>query len=145
MIYPADHSEPAEVRHKVGTPAKHRCYRGRSEHAQERSAAVECPRFLTEEYSSAEEFLGPDPSNRIDCLVIDVDLGGISGIVLQRQLQASGSKLPVIFITALEDSTLEAEAAQTGCIAYLRKPFPAALLIDAINSALAGAPPSDRP
>jgi FixJ family two-component response regulator len=61
----------------------------------------------------------------------------MSGIELQRRLRNSGSKLPVIFITALEESALEAEAAQADCIAYLHKPFPANLLIDAINSALA--------
>lgn len=53
---------------------------------------------------------------------------------LQRRLRASGSKLPVIFITALEDGALEAEVTQAGCVAYLRKPFPANLLINAINN-----------
>jgi FixJ family two-component response regulator len=93
--------------------------------------------FVTEEYSSAEDFLRYSAATEINCLVLDIDLGGISGIELQRRLRASGSKLPVIFITALEDGALEAEATQAGCIAYLRKPFPANLLIDAINSASA--------
>jgi FixJ family two-component response regulator len=92
--------------------------------------------FLTEEYSSAEDFLSHSAAIKIDCLVLDVDLGGMSGIELQRRLSASGSKLPVIFITALEDGVLEAEAAQAGCTAYLHKPFAANLLINAINSAL---------
>ena len=61
----------------------------------------------------------------------------MSGIELQRRLRASGSKLPVIFITALEDGALEAEAARAGCIAYLRKPFPSALLIKALEEASA--------
>ena len=56
----------------------------------------------------------------------------MSGIELQRLLIASGSRLPVIFITALEDGALD----QAGCIAYLHKPFPADLLIAAINKAL---------
>ena len=93
--------------------------------------------FMTEEYSSAEAFLSRGASSKIECLVLDVDLGGMSGIELQRQLRDSGSKLPVIFITALEDGALEAEAARAGGIAYLHKPFPGALLINAINSALA--------
>ena len=59
--------------------------------------------FLTEEYSSAEAFLSRDGATKIDCLVLDVDFGGMSGIELQRQLRDCGSKLPVIFITALED------------------------------------------
>jgi FixJ family two-component response regulator len=93
--------------------------------------------FLTEEYSSAEAFLARTATGKIGCLVLDVDLGGISGIELQRQLKESGSRLPVIFITALEDGALEAEAGQAGCIAYLHKPFPGALLIDAVHKALA--------
>jgi FixJ family two-component response regulator len=93
--------------------------------------------FLTEEYSSAEAFLSRDGAIKIDCLVLDVDFGGMSGIELQRQLKDCGSKLPVIFITALEDGAIETEAVKTGCIAYLHKPFPANLLIDAINKALA--------
>jgi FixJ family two-component response regulator len=93
--------------------------------------------FLTEEYSSAEAFLSSDAASRVECLVLDVDLGGMCGIELQRRLRDGGSKLPVIFITALDDGALEAEAAQAGCIAYLHKPFPANLLIDAINNALA--------
>jgi FixJ family two-component response regulator len=95
--------------------------------------------FPTEGFPSAEAFLGRNAASRIDCLVLDVDLRGMSGIALQRQLRDIGSALPVIFITALEDSTLEAEAAKAGCIAYLHKPFPASLLINAINSALASA------
>ena len=92
--------------------------------------------YTTQAYSSAEDYLDR-PVTKIDCLVLDVDLGGMSGIELQRQLRDAGSKLPVIFMTALEDDALEAEAARTGCIAYLRKPFAAASLIDAIDKALA--------
>ena len=93
--------------------------------------------FATEGFSSAEAYLHR-AAGKTDCLVLDVDLGGMSGIELQRRLKLSGSKLPVIFITALEDDALEAEAARAGCIAYLRKPFPAASLINAINEALEG-------
>ncbi|ULJ70875.1 response regulator transcription factor [Rhizobium gallicum] len=97
--------------------------------------------ILAEEYTSAESFLGRDVGSNVECLVLDVDLGGMSGIELQRRLKESGS-VPVIFITALEDDTLKVEATQAGCIAYLRKPFPAALLIDAINDAFESQGPS---
>jgi FixJ family two-component response regulator len=92
--------------------------------------------FTTEGYSSAEAYLDRSVT-KIDCLVLDVDLGGMSGIELQRQLSDSGSKLPVIFMTALEDDALQAEAVRAGCVAYLRKPFAAAFLLDAIDKALA--------
>ncbi|MBB4251965.1 FixJ family two-component response regulator [Rhizobium sp. BK008] len=93
--------------------------------------------FLTEEYSSAEAFLSRDAASKVECLVLDIDLGGMSGIELQRRLRECGSKLPVIFITALEKSAVEAGAVQAGCIAYLHKPFPGALLINAVSKALA--------
>lgn len=94
--------------------------------------------FVTEGYLSAEGFLNRDPVSRIDCMVLDIHLDGMSGIELRRRLTASGSKVPVIFITAVDDGALEQEALQAGCVAYLHKPFPAASLIAAINEALAG-------
>ena len=68
-------------------------------------------------------------------MIVDIQLGGISGIELRRRLTASGSTLLVIFITATDDETTRKEALETGCIAYLQKPFPARMLIDAIGKA----------
>jgi FixJ family two-component response regulator len=92
--------------------------------------------FPAMEYASAEAFLNRDPEAAIDCLVLDIDLGGMSGIELQRRLKEAGLNLPVIFITALEDNRLRTEAEQAGCIAYLRKPFAGSVLIAAIKRAL---------
>jgi len=92
--------------------------------------------FPTEGYSSAESFLGRDAANDVVCIVLDIHLGGMSGMALWRHLRNSGSKLPVIFITAVDDNALEVEAAQTDCIACLHKPFPGAVLISAINKAM---------
>ena len=52
------------------------------------------------------------------CLLLDIHLGGISGIELQRQLAASGSKCPVIFMTAIDDDATRQEALDAGCIAF---------------------------
>ncbi len=71
------------------------------------------------------------------CLLIDIRLGGISGIELQRRLVASGSKSPVIFMTANDDEATRNEAMDAGCIAYLRKPFAHHVLLDAIGKAVA--------
>lgn len=92
--------------------------------------------FAAVEYTSAEAFLLRDPSVAVDCLILDIDLAGISGIALQRRLSEAGVKLPVIFITGLEDNGLRREAERAGCIAYLRKPFAGSVLIEAINKAL---------
>jgi len=92
--------------------------------------------FLAEEYASAEAFLARDPQTAIDCLVLDIDLGGMSGIDLQRRLKAEGIILPVIIITALEAGSVKAEAEKAGCVAYLQKQFSGTALIAAVNKAL---------
>jgi FixJ family two-component response regulator len=61
----------------------------------------------------------------------------ISGIELQRRLAASGSKWPVIFMTASDDEMTRNEAMDAGCIAYLRKPFAQDVLLNAISKAAA--------
>ena len=71
------------------------------------------------------------------CLLLDIHLGGISGIELQRRLTASGSKWPVIFMTASDDEAARNEAMDVGCIAYLRKPFAQHDLLNAIPKAVA--------
>ncbi|MQX45770.1 response regulator [Sinorhizobium medicae] len=70
------------------------------------------------------------------CVVLDMHLGGKSGIELLHRLRAFGINLPVIFITAVEDEGLELEAVKAGCVAFLHKPFPAFILISAVNRAL---------
>ena len=55
-------------------------------------------------------------------------------IDLKRRLSSSGSNTPVIFMTAIDTEATRQEAFKAGCVAYLRKPFLAQLLIDAINN-----------
>src|SRR5882757_5849774 len=92
--------------------------------------------FAIEVFASAEEFLGREAGIQVDCLLLDINLGGISGIELRRQLTASGSRLPVIFMTALDDEAVRGQALKAGCVACLRKPFPARQLFDAIEKAV---------
>jgi FixJ family two-component response regulator len=91
--------------------------------------------FDTEVFCSAEAFLARKAAREAACLVLDIHLGGMSGIELRRRLAASGSAVPVIFMTAFDDEGTHDEAAEAGCVACLRKPFPARLLIGAIESA----------
>jgi CheY-like chemotaxis protein len=57
----------------------------------------------------------------------------LSGIEVRRQLKASHSAIPVIFMTAHEDETLYQQAFEVGFAAYLRKPLSAHQLLDAIE------------
>jgi FixJ family two-component response regulator len=93
--------------------------------------------YATKVFPSAEAFLAPGAETDADCLLLDVDLSGMSGIELRRRLAACGRAVPVIFMTALDDEATRASALETGCIAYLLKPFPSRSLIDAIKTAVA--------
>jgi len=90
--------------------------------------------FATKVFASAEAFLDYFwDATDIDCLLLDLHLGGMSGIELRRQLKASGSTLPVIFMSAFDDEAMRRQALEEGCVAYLHKPFLSQLLIDAIE------------
>jgi FixJ family two-component response regulator len=85
-------------------------------------------------FPTAESWLDQTAGGPVDCLVLDIQLPGMSGIELHRRLRASGSTVPVIFMTAFEDEAVRAQVGG-GCIACLRKPFSSRQLIAAIESA----------
>ena len=65
-------------------------------------------------------------------LVLDINLNKESGIELRHRLKAAGISLPVIYITANDNPAVRMAALESGCIAYLTKPFPAKSLIEPI-------------
>jgi FixJ family two-component response regulator len=77
--------------------------------------------FDTATYTSAEEYLTAPPSRRVHCLVLDVQLSGMSGLDLHRLLRARGSTLPVIILTAYDDEVVRREACTEGCAGYFDK------------------------
>jgi FixJ family two-component response regulator len=93
--------------------------------------------FDTRTFSSAEALLDSDGAQTATCMLLDIHLGGISGIELQRRLAASGSKCPIIFMTAIDEEATRNEAMEAGCSAYLKKPFAPHLLLDALGKAVA--------
>jgi FixJ family two-component response regulator len=93
--------------------------------------------FATKTFASAEEFLDRGAATEVDYLLLDIHLGGMSGIELRRQLKASGSILPIIFMTALDDEAMPEKALKASGVTCLRKPFPAHQLIEAIAKAAA--------
>jgi FixJ family two-component response regulator len=84
-------------------------------------------------YSSAEAFLADDKHPKFDCLVLDIQLGGMTGIELQRRRLTVGDKTPVIFITAHDDPEARAEAQALGCAAFFGKTDSGAEVLDAIR------------
>ena len=92
--------------------------------------------FTVRAFVSAEDFLqvahGPMP----DCLVLDVQLGGISGFDLHERLRARGAQVPTIFITAHDEPGTREQARRAGAIGFLRKPFDDQALITVIEQAV---------
>jgi len=72
-------------------------------------------------YDSAESFLADTKHPQFSCLVLDIQLGGISGIELAHRLAAVGVRTPVVFITAHDDPAARSAAEALGCAAYFRK------------------------
>lgn len=93
--------------------------------------------FLVRSYPSAELFRARDAAAAtIDCLLLDIDLDGMSGLDLQLQLRKERVGLPIIFITGRDDPQAKARAFAAGCDGYLCKPFESGQLTGAIGAAL---------
>jgi FixJ family two-component response regulator len=73
-------------------------------------------------FDSAEAFLASKRDRGWLCLIVDVQLTGMSGIDLQRRLRSERSAAPVIMITAHETDAIRERAEQAGCVAFLTKP-----------------------
>jgi CheY-like chemotaxis protein len=87
-------------------------------------------------FASAEEFFKAAATSDAACLVVDIQLGGISGVELGRQLSASGFTFPIIFVTGSRDELHRRQAMDCGCVAFLLKPFSADRLIEAVTRAI---------
>ncbi len=93
-----------------------------------------------EEYPSAQAFLDASGQGTFDCLVLDVHLGGMSGLDLLAHLVAEGGAVPVVIITAHDDAPTREKACALGASAYLRKPLESSVLLDAVHTALSRQP-----
>jgi len=97
-----------------------------------RSARIEVSVFV-----SAEDFLNSDRVREADCLVLDVQLPGMTGIALHQYLLAHDRRVPAIFITAhASDDRARMEARSEWTVAYLTKPFSEDEFLDAVHAAL---------
>jgi len=92
--------------------------------------------FITQAFSSAEEFLASDIVGETKCLILDIAMPGMSGPELQQELVRRRQEIPIVFITAQSDETIRPRVIAGGAVECLFKPFSEAALIDALNSAL---------
>ena len=87
-------------------------------------------------FASAEAFLGCGMVPDFACIVTDIQMPGMTGIELKHHLVELHSSVPVIMITARNDSGMEDKAHASGAVCFLRKPFEAHELIGCLESAL---------
>ncbi len=81
--------------------------------------------------------------SHFDVGLLDLDLPGLDGLALARQLQVLGYDLPLVAVTARSDAEAEPQARDAGFSGFLRKPVTARLLLDAIADVLSPAPAPD--
>jgi len=93
--------------------------------------------FRVETFQSAEAFLDSVHRENTGCLVLDLRMTGMNGLDLLRHLAATGSRIPVIILTAHGDDETRQRSLQAGAVAFLTKPFQSATLLDAVRTALA--------
>src|SRR3954451_19506805 len=99
---------------------------------------IESLGFRSAGFQSAEAFLKSGQLHETSCLVVDVRMPGMSGLQLQSHLAALGCNIPIIFVTAYDDTASRKRALQAGAVAFLGKPFTDEILLQTIRSTLRG-------
>jgi FixJ family two-component response regulator len=92
--------------------------------------------FSAQGFASGHDFLDAYCPSMPGCLVLDVQMPGLTGLELYEQMIREGKRLPVIFVTAHADVTTAVAAMKTGAIEFLEKPFSRQTLLARIQTAL---------
>jgi len=87
-------------------------------------------------FASAADFLQAWTPDMAGCLVLDIRMPSMTGLELQRKLNALHSKLPILFVTGHGDVPMAVEAMQHGAVDFIQKPYRDQELLDKINQAL---------
>jgi FixJ family two-component response regulator len=87
-------------------------------------------------FGSTEEFVSAARPQVPSCLVLDVRLPGMSGLEFQEELEKTGIRIPIIFVTAHGDIPMTSRAMKAGAVEFLTKPFQKQELLEAIHQAL---------
>jgi FixJ family two-component response regulator len=90
--------------------------------------------FESAVYASAEAFLEEPPPLPPIGMLLDLNLGGMSGLDLLRNLKAAGTAVPTILMTAFDSRRSRDEAERLGCVAYLRKPCEAETILGLLHA-----------
>jgi FixJ family two-component response regulator len=92
--------------------------------------------FTVQTFGSATEFVQAKRPDVPACLILDVELPGLSGLDLQAELAKSGIEMPIVFLTGHGDIPMSVRAMKACEVEFLTKPFGKQELLDAIKEAL---------
>ena len=100
-------------------------------------ALIRSAGWKVEAFASAQEFLGRPGAKAPRCLILDLQLPGLSGLDLQKRMAELGLEIPIVFLTGHGDIPASVQAMKAGAVEFLTKPFDEDTLLRAIEEAVA--------
>ena len=100
--------------------------------------------FEVKTFNSAKSFFDAVSNDDPGCLLLDIHMPEVDGWVMQKMITDSGSKRPVIFISAEKEGNVADRVLQVGAVGFLQKPFDSQALVNLINVALEGSGDMDK-
>ena len=97
---------------------------------------MESAGYSVQGFGSAEGFLASIPAQSAACLIVDVELPGITGLELQARLAESGNHAPIVFVTAHGSDVNRERALRQGAAGFLSKPVRRNELVNAVRVAI---------
>jgi len=92
--------------------------------------------WRAETFASAQEFLSRPGTESPACLVLDLQLPGLSGLDLQKRMAEAGLEIPIVFLTGHGNIPASVQAMKAGAVEFLTKPFAEEDLLRAVNEAV---------
>jgi FixJ family two-component response regulator len=87
-------------------------------------------------FDSAESFLSRYDAREVACLIVDIRMGGMTGLELQARLIEIRSPLPIVFITGHGDVPMAVDTMKKGAMDFIQKPFNEAELVPLVEQML---------
>ncbi|MFZ0267285.1 response regulator FixJ [Caulobacter sp.] len=103
---------------------------------------LEAADFEVVSHASPLALLEALPLDGAGCVITDMRMPDMTGLELVRELNARGSRVPIIMITGHGDIPLAVEAMRAGVADFIEKPFGESRMLDALSRALEAAPPA---
>ena len=96
---------------------------------------MESAGYAVESFDSAEQFLASGSARNAACLIVDVQLPGITGLELQDRLADAENRLPIVFVSAHGTQANREKALRRGATGFLSKPFRRDALVRLVEAA----------